>query len=173
MTNSPNMVEVWLRLMNDAMRGTTDAQEAIRALSEGPMTPDQVARWVMRVSPMLATTSSAKPEAFNDWLEGSWQMMGVVPRYRYLELLERHELLRLRLEEAEKKLQSMRKTMPVGAVPEKEAQQILDMWQNMLHETVKMQTDWMRNWTAADGEPDKPGEAATRPEASEADSKKD
>jgi hypothetical protein len=161
MSNPSNLVEVWLRLMSDAMRGTADAQEAMRMLGEVPMTPDRAVRWMTQFMPMMSTGSMAKPEALNDWLEDSWRMMGVVPRYRYLELLERYELLRLRVEETEKKLQNMRKTLPMGKVPEQEAQQILDMWQNMLQETLKMQADWMRGWTTT-------GSGAEKPASSEA-----
>lgn len=74
-------------------------------------------------------------------------MMGVVPRYRYLELLERHELLRQRLEEAEKTIQKLRKTSSGNKMPEQEVQQILNLWEGMLQETLSMQADWMRTWT--------------------------
>lgn len=168
MSSTPNMTEQWLRLMSEAMRGTADAQEAIRTLGEMPTTPDQLTRWFTRFMPMASLgASSAAPDVFKDWLEDSWRMMGVVPRYRYLELLERYELLRQRLEEAEKKIQMMRTSMLTGKVPEQEAQKVLDMWEGMLQDTLKVQADWMRAWTASS---DKKG---TSDEASRTESGKE
>ncbi len=146
MSITQNPMELWLRLMSDAMRGTADAQEAIRTLGEMPTTPDQLTRWMSRFMP-LAAGQSPRPEMMGDWLEDAWRMMGVVPRYRYLELLERHETLRNRLEQAEKTIQSLRKATSGAKIPEQEVQQILNLWEGMLQETLSMQADWMRSWT--------------------------
>ena len=163
-----NIMELWLRLLNDAVRGTADAQEAVRLLGEVPTTPDNLARWMSRFMP-LATAGSSKSEAIEDWLEDTWRMMGVVPRYRYLELLERHELLRRRLEQAEKRIETLRKTMRPGKVPEQEAQQVLDLWEDMLQETLKIQANWMRTWTAG-GDEAKEKEAEDMDQPDEKDS---
>ena len=141
-----NVVEAWLRLMSDAMRGAADAQEAVRMLGEMPTTPDQMTRWMSLFMPNAK--SSPKPEAMEDWLEDTWRMMGVVPRHRYLELLERHEMLRSRLEKAEKEIEKLRKNMHSGNVPEQDAQKVLDLWEDMLQETLKTQANWLRTWTA-------------------------
>lgn len=146
MSITQNPMELWLRLVSDAMRGTADAQEAIRALGEMPTTPDQLTRWMSRFMP-TAVGQTPRPEMMEDWLENSWRMMGVVPRYRYLELLERHEILRNRLEQAEKTIQSLRKATSGAKIPEQEVQQILNLWEGMLQETLSMQADWMRSWT--------------------------
>ncbi len=143
---SSNIVEVWLRLMSDAMRGTADAQQAVRMLGEMPTTPDQLSRWMTRFMPNAA--GSAKPEAMEDWLEDTWRMMGVVPRYRYLELLERHEMLRNRLEKAEREIDKLRRNLRSGNVPEQEAQKVLDLWEGMLQETLKTQSSWLKTWAA-------------------------
>ncbi|MCB0170075.1 MAG: hypothetical protein KDI02_19235 [Anaerolineae bacterium] len=145
MTPSANFTEVWLRLMGDAMRGTADAQRAIRSLGEAPTSPDQMTRWLTQFMPGMSAGTT--PAAMEDWLEDSWRMMGVVPRYRYLELLERHELLRTRLEKAEKEIRNLRKTTFAGDVPKQEAQKVLDFWENMLQETIQMQSGWIRSWT--------------------------
>ncbi|MFN8455989.1 MAG: hypothetical protein U0401_15205 [Anaerolineae bacterium] len=167
MATTPNVTEHWLRLMSEAMRGAADAQEAIRSLGEMPTTPDQLTRWFTRFMPMSGLgATAATPDAFKDWLEDSWRMMGVVPRYRYLELLERYELLRQRLEEAEKKIQKMRTTMLIDKVPEQEAQKVLDMWEGMLQDTLKLQADWMRAWTAS-GEKKDSSEEASRKETTD------
>lgn len=154
MSLSQNPMEQWLRLMSDALRGTADAQEAVRALGEIPTTPDQLTRWMSRFMPM-AVGQTTKPEMMGDWLEDTWKMMGVVPRYRYLELLERHELLRSRLEEAEKTIQKLRKVTTGAKIPEQEVQQILNLWEGMLQETLSMQADWMRTWTKTDSTEEK------------------
>jgi len=159
MAKNQNEMEFWLRLMSDAMRGAADAQKAIRLLGEMPMTPDQLTRWMAQFMPVAAAQTS-KPEMLGDWLEDTWRMMGVVPRYRYLELLERCELLRRRLEQAEKTIQKMRKATSGGKMPEQEVQQVLDMWEGMLQETLSMQAEWMRGWTSTD----RPAEKGEEPE---------
>jgi hypothetical protein len=148
MAENQNVIELWLRLMSDAMRGAADAQQAMRSLGEMPMTPDQLTRWMAQFMPVAAAQTS-KPEMLGDWLEETWRMMGVVPRYRYLELLERCELLRSRLEKAEKTIQKMRKATSGSKMPEQEAQRILNMWEGMLQDTLSMQAEWMRAWAAA------------------------
>lgn len=172
MATTPNITEQWLRLMSEAMRGAADAQEAIRALGEMPTTPDQLTRWFGRFG---LGAPSAAPDTFQDWLEESWRMMGVVPRYRYLELLERYELLRQRLEEAEKKIQKMRTSVLMDKVPEQEAQKVLDLWEGMLQDTLKVQADWMRAWTASSDKKAAPAETSqseTGAEASDPDKDK-
>ncbi|NJN93333.1 MAG: hypothetical protein HC875_04210 [Anaerolineales bacterium] len=93
-------------------------------------------------------------------------MMGVVPRYRYLELLERHELLRNRLEQAETTIQKLRKATVGAKIPEQEVQQILNLWEGMLQETLSMQADWMRTWTKTEGAEEKGETKAPTPEDS-------
>lgn len=143
-----NIMEVWLRLMGDAFRGVSDAQEAVRSLSEAPMTPDKLTLWTSRFMPSLMGTT--QPEAVSDWMEDTWRMMGVVPRYRYLELLERHEQVRSRLERAESEIKKLRKATLTSAaeMPTQEAQKVLDMWEGMLQETLKIQADWIKGWGA-------------------------
>lgn len=162
MSITQNPMDLWLRLMSDALRGTADAQEAVRALGEMPTTPDQLTRWMSRFMPMSAG-QTPRPEMMGDWLEDAWRMMGVVPRYRYLELLERHEILRSRLEQAEKTIQSLRKVTAGAKIPEQEVQQILNLWEGMLQETLSMQADWMRGWTRTEdtGEKGEPKNSAS------------
>lgn len=165
-----NLTEVWLRLMGDAMRGTADAQEAVRTLSEAPTNPDKLTRWMTRFMPSIAGNS--RPEALGDVIEDTWRMMGVVPRYRYLELLERHEMLRNRLEQAEREISKLRKTAFATDVPKQEAQKVLDMWEGMLQETLKMQSDWMRTW-ASTADDEKSAETPSVSEEKDPSSTKD
>lgn len=139
---TPKLMEAWFNLMSEAMRGSTDAQQVIRAMSNASSASDETMRMMTRFMP--PGIGPIRPDAFNEWLEDWWRMMGVVPRYRYLELLERYELLRSRLEESEKttrRLQSM-----IGEKRQEEAQKMLDFWGTTLEETLKAQTEWMQAW---------------------------
>jgi hypothetical protein len=72
--------------------------------------------------------------------------MGVVPRSRYLELLERYEILRTKLEKADETIHKLRAML--GKDHEQDAQKILNMWDTMLQESLKAQAEWMRTWMA-------------------------
>ena len=141
-TLTPKMLEAWFNLMSEAMHGSSDEQHLMKALSGSTNTSEETMRMMMRFMP--PGMGPLQPEAFNEWMEEWWRMMGVVPRHRYLELLERYELLRTRLEESERtsrRLQSM-----IGEKRQEEAQKVLDFWGSSLEETLKAQADWMRAW---------------------------
>lgn len=164
---TPKMMEAWFSLMTEAMHGSADAQKMVRAMSSASATSDDTMRMMMRFMPQGVGTFA--PEAFNEWLEEWWRMMGVVPRHRYLELLERYELLRSRLEESEKtsrRLQSM-----IGEKRQEEAQKVLDFWGSTLEETLKAQSDWMRAWMPATSGQQLPPES--NKSAHESESEKD
>jgi hypothetical protein len=99
---------------------------------------------------MPAGVGRSRPEAFEAWLEEWWKLMGVVPRSRYVELLERCELLRSRLQEAESTISRLRAVIGVRG-QEQEARRTLDLGAKALAETLKAQTEWMRLWTARYG----------------------
>ncbi len=144
---TPKIMEAWFSLLTDAMRGSSDAQQLIKMLSSTSTVSDETMRMMMRFMPPGMT--SMQPEAMTEWLEEWWRMMGVVPRHRYLELLERYEVLRSRLEESERtsrRLQSM-----LGEKRQEEAQKVLDLWGSTLEETLKTQSDWMRLWMPSYG----------------------
>jgi hypothetical protein len=85
-------------------------------------------------------------------------MMGVVPRYRYLDALERNENLRIRLEECEKS----RKMPGLPGMTEQteEAQKTaMNLWGSMVEDTLKMQSEWMRNWVPAQAGSEETGPA--------------
>jgi hypothetical protein len=146
-------MEAWFRLVTEAMQGTQPAQQAIRSLSERPMTPDAVARWMTRFMPTAAGT--VKPELFEAWLEGWYKTMGVVPRSRYLEALERAEQLRTRLEEAEHTIQQLRSMIGVRG-QEEEARKVLNLWEQTVTETLQAQAAWMRAvWPKQEGKSDR------------------
>lgn len=150
---SPKALEAWFTLMAEAVRGTAEAQEAFKALTEASTKPEELQRWQARFMP-LAGAAANKPEAFEEWLEEWWRMMGVVPRSRYLDLLERYENLRLRLEKAEETIRSLRAM--IGQGQEQEAQKLVNLWETMLQESLKAQAEWMRAWdTTANNQEEK------------------
>jgi hypothetical protein len=146
---SPRAMEAWFTLLAEGMKGTAEAQEAFKSLGEAGSNVDLLRQWQARFMPLAGAAPTA--EGFEEGLEEWWKMMGVVPRARYLELLERHELLRQRLEKAEETIQGLRATLG-GTGSEQEAQKIVDLWDTMLKESLKTQADWMRTWTAAPDE---------------------
>jgi hypothetical protein len=146
--NPNKMMETWLNLVTEAMRGNGDARETVRTITGSSMRPDELLRVMTRFMPAGAVPFQA--EAMNEWLEEYWRMMGVVPRYRYLDLLERYEQLRLRLEEVEK---SRQLPMMPNSQPE-DAQKVFGLWSSMMEETMKAQQEMMKAWTpkSAEGE---------------------
>jgi hypothetical protein len=111
------------------------------------MRPDELLRLMTRFMPAGAVPVQA--EAMNEWLEEYWRMMGVVPRYRYLDLLERYEQLRLRLEENEK---ASRQLPMMSAGQPEEAQKVFGLWSSMMEETLKAQQELMKSWTPQNAE---------------------
>lgn len=148
---SPKIIEAWFTLMSEAMRGNSGAQEAMRALTSTTTTStDHLHSWMGQFMPaaMRSMSGGAQPERFGEWLEEWWRMMGVVPRYRYLDLLERHENLRLRLEECEKARQEKGLMGMAGA--QEETQRAMNLWGSMIDTMLKTQSEMMRNFLPRD-----------------------
>ena len=99
---------------------------------------------MQRFLPVRSETS--RPEEVREWIEDWWKVMGVVPRARYLELLERSEVLRARLGEAEATIQRLRATVGVKG-QETQANEILDVWETTIQNTLKAQNEWLQTWT--------------------------
>ncbi len=145
---SPKLIEAWFSLMSEAMRGSNDAQEAFKMFSGTSMKADDMSRWMSRFMPTGASANVGQPEMFGEWVEQWWRVMGVVPRQRYLDLLERHESLRLRLEECEKS-RKQHSMLDVSGQQE-QAQKALNLWGTTMEDMLKMQADWMRTWFPQD-----------------------
>jgi len=145
MTADPKIVEVWFKLMAEAAKGVRDAQEAIQSLAK-VLNPADLNRWLLKFSPNLASpTAYQQAEMFEEWLEEWWRMMGVVPRARYLDLLEKHEALRRQLEKAQETIRGMQEALNhKGQQPY--AKNLLNLWNGMLEETLKTQADWLKVW---------------------------
>lgn len=136
------------RLMSDAMQGATGAQSAVKSLADLPSSPDEVMAWVKNNVPNVGSLS--KSELFGDQFEQWFKMMGFVPRARYVELLERYEDLRLKLEEAEKthhRLESM-----LG--PSHVASELLNTWGSTLHKALEAQSQWLNVFLGSDAPPE-------------------
>ena len=139
--------EEWFRLLAEAARGTRAAQATIRSLAS--LTPDKLARGIVRWLPAGVTPPA--PESLVKWTEDLWSRIGVVPRSRYLELLERYEALRSRLEEAEVTIQRLKRLLSEKG-REGDAQKLLDLWSNTVGETLRSQAEWMRTLIGGSGE---------------------
>jgi hypothetical protein len=141
--NNLRFAEAWFRLLSEAARGTRAAQATIRSLAEGRVTPQSVARQIARFLPTGGSPPTA--ETLQEWTEELWAAIGVVPRSRYVELLERYEALRGRLEEAEVTIRRLKRLLSESG-HEGDAQKVLDLWSNAVGETLRSQADWMRTW---------------------------
>lgn len=148
------VTEAWINLWNEAMQGTKESQQALKALSRIYSNQEDLSRWMSNFMPKAYASTGVQPEAFEEWLEDWWRAMGVVPRSRYLELLEKYDIVQRRLEKAEETVQKLQAMLGKEGQDE-EAQKVLDLWSNMLEETLKTQTEWMQAWTAAN-EPKSP-----------------
>ncbi len=151
--NNPVVIEAWLRLMQETMQGAGRAQETLRGLGEAWKSPEELNRWMESIPPLRSGFSSS--EEFREWMQEWWKMMGVVPRSQYLELLERYDVLRTRLEEAEATIQRLRATLGVKG-QEKQANEILDHWETATHAALKAQSEWLRTWTDISGKSQEP-----------------
>jgi len=135
--------ETFFRVLTEAARGTREAQETLRGILEGGLSPQKLAGRIARLLPVGVSPPST--ETIGQWVESLWATTGVVPRSRYLELLERYEALRARLEEAEITIQRLKKLLSEQG-HESDAQKVLDVWAGAVGETLKAQAEWMRGW---------------------------
>jgi hypothetical protein len=83
-------------------------------------------------------------------MEHWWSLTGVVPRALYLEVLERRDVLRTRLEEAETTIQQLQEAKEQD--PQRNEivntwETAIHLWQTAIHTTVRAQHEWMQSWT--------------------------
>lgn len=142
MQNS-TFIEAWLRLVTDTMQEGNRAQDAFRFLTTAWKSQEQMNKWIER---FLPTSEISRPEEIRGWIEDWWKTMGVVPRSLYLELLERNEVLKAKLEDAETTIQQLRATVGVTG-QEKQANEILNVWETTIQTTLKAQNEWLQTWT--------------------------
>ncbi|MBW7884934.1 MAG: hypothetical protein H3C34_20310 [Caldilineaceae bacterium] len=138
---SNESVSAWFELMAQAIRGAGEAQEAMLAFSR-VKSADDLAHWAARYLPAMANElARAQPD---EWPETWWRLTGFVPRIRYLEQLERNEMLRRRLEEAEATIGRLRTQLgPAGAT---QMSEVTAAWQQTFTDMLKAQNEWLRAW---------------------------
>lgn len=163
---TPNVfMEAWLRMITEGARGSSDALDTMKLMTSTPTTPDDMLRLMRRFMP-TGSSIPLTPDGLTSTMEEYWSMLGVVPRYRYLEALERNEQLRRRLDEAERKLIQMRQLSGAREQTTEEAQKMLTLWSSMMAETVRMQNEWVRS-IASIGKSSSETEASASPEAAD------
>jgi hypothetical protein len=158
MIDPNNMMQTWFNLMNEMMKGNSEARETVKSITGTSARPDEILRLMTRFMPQ--GVGPVPGEVLNESLEEYWRMMGVVPRYRYLELLERYEQLRLRMEELERANRQFQPMLNTSAQPE-EARKVFDMWGSMLQETLKAQQEMMRSFTGQAADSSKQADEGT------------
>jgi hypothetical protein len=163
------LAEAWFRLLAEAARGTRAAQGTLRGLADGQLTPEKLAERIARWLPAGITPPSA--EKLTRWSEEMWATLGVVPRPRYVELLERYEALRARLEEAEVTIRRLQRLLSEKG-HEGDAQKLLDLWSNAVGETLRSQAEWMRGLIGGADEGRDEGRAPHEPQTTKRRRKK-
>lgn len=151
---TPQALEAWYRLMAEAMRGTAEAQDALQKFAEMSATAEGLNRWMAQFMPGATPPTGFQPEQFEEQLETWWRMMGVVPRSRYLELLERCDTLERNLKKADETIAGLREKLGAQGRRQEDAQQAFGLWGAMVEESLKAQAEWMKAWSDAATEPD-------------------
>lgn len=133
----PGLAVTWERLLKLA-RGSADVIEVVLPVAAG-LTRDEVVRLLSRAA------SRQRGEAL-DALEQVWRLLGVVPRYRYEELMRRYETLRRRVDEAERGLGDLQRTMR-REERDVEARETLDAWGALVKRTLAAPAGIVRSVT--------------------------
>ncbi len=142
MQNS-TFIDAWLRLVRETTQEGNRAQGAFRYLTTAWKSQEEMSKWIER---FLPKSEISRPQEVRGWIEDWWKIMDVVPRSLYLELLERNELLKAKLEEAETTIQQLRATVGVTG-QEEQANEILSVWETTIQTTLKAQNEWVQTWT--------------------------
>lgn len=138
------VLEDWLRLTADALRGTEQARKALEALGSNPLTPEALTRWT-RLWMGGGSAPPPEPSQLQEVLEEYWKALGVVPRHQYLELLDRYEELKARLEEAESTVKNLRALLGQRG-QENEVTGVLEEWERLTRAALETQAEWARSW---------------------------
>jgi hypothetical protein len=142
----PRTGEAWSRLLG-SMRASAEMIDELLPFAPG-LNREQLASLLGRASGQGAGSGRRPPGM--ESIEQFWGLLGLVPRYRYDELDERHQALRARLEEAEVTIQRLRKLMDERG-REPEARELLDSWATAVRDTLDLQADIMRSMTGLAG----------------------
>lgn len=137
----PKLMEAWYRLMAEAVRTGND-MSASMPKGEGPPV-EWLANWMRDHD--LPGAPPTPNEVSDDWLEQWYQMMGVVPRRRYLKVLDRNEQLRQQLEEANRRIERLGGAAATSQNQGKAAEEMFDYWKQSMEDTLNAQKRWMRS----------------------------
>lgn len=130
-----------MHFVAEATRNSAGAQQLFQhSLSAAGPGAEWMKSWLAAFNPGGAAPAPDLGEGVEAW----YRTLGLVPRQRYLDLLDRYEQLRKRLEEAEARLADLQGLLARSATPPAEAQQLLDLWRTTLQDTLHTQAEWMR-----------------------------
>jgi hypothetical protein len=140
--SEPNLLETWFQYL--ASIPTTDVgqfQQAVQRFMEGKMpTFTDVSAFNQTIH--QATQGKEAFAVREEWLK----TMGMVPRERYLALLEKYEVALQQLEAAEKQIESLN-AMLSGEM-QKEQAKAIETWQKSFEQGLKTQMDWWKQFAA-------------------------
>lgn len=161
----PKLMEAWYRLMAEAVRAGGDVSKTMPNASKEAAGPpsEWLARWMQEQG--LPGAPPPPDEMSDDWLEQWYQMMGVVPRQRYLKALERNERLREKLEEANRRIERLGGAAAASQSQEQAAEEMLNYWKQSMEETLDAQKRWMQSLRQDDEAPDSSDAASEDKEA--------
>lgn len=130
-------LELWYRQMTSLAKDATQWQKFTQLFSEGkPSSLEDMQRWYKTVSALVEN-----PEAKN--MQEEWfKAMGVVPRERYLALLERHEEVIRQLEAAEAQIKTLKALVAKDALGV-EGEKVFNTWQSAFEKTLEVQSSWL------------------------------
>lgn len=138
------VMETMFRLLSDALKGVDRAQEAFTALADLPATREALVDWAKTYAPNLGDMTSS--QVFGEQLEDWFRVVGFVPRRRYLELLDRYDQLRGRLEETEKAAEEVKAVLD----PAHAANRLIDTLGKTVESTLRTQSNWLKAFLAED-----------------------
>ena len=153
-----------LGLITDAVRGSSEAKAAFEAMLTRPGNAQELLAWIRRFAPMGG--NPLRPELLGQQIEEAARMLGFVPRSRYLELLERHEILRQKLEDAEKTIQRLQAMMATGG-NETTARKLLDGLAATVDGALKKQAEFLQSVSEVFTKPRKKDDPAPAEETPE------
>ncbi|MFZ0216025.1 MAG: hypothetical protein WAM30_08805, partial [Candidatus Dormiibacterota bacterium] len=133
----PRAAATWRRMLW-VMRGSAGVVEALVPVAAG-LTKDEIARLLARAS---GNGSSKKDE--REPIEQVMGLLGVVPKSRHEALLQQYEVLRERVEEAEKNIERLQGLLRDQG-HDVEAEQLLDSWGGLLRRTLRAQAGFVRS----------------------------
>ncbi|MEM9997581.1 MAG: hypothetical protein AAF809_07755 [Bacteroidota bacterium] len=131
MSDALNPFDAWQRLVAEG------AGEAAKAWVE-----------IARGAALPSAGEDADEPATEQW----YRAIGMVPRQRYLDLLDRTEQLRRKLEDAEARLERLHQSNASAAEATEVASEMMASWQDAMRETFQAQAAWMKAFEPSDTE---------------------